>query len=94
MLRELIEIRDNALNEYCLTECTKNLGLYNRAVNNLTEYLNSQQYLDDVTTNRELFTGDVDPHATDYESLGREKPTDIIDISDIDVYNLDFELED
>jgi hypothetical protein len=94
MLNELVEMRDSAMNDYCLTECVKSLGLYKRAVTNLTDYLNSQEYLDDVTKSGKFFVGDVDPLAKDYDCLSREKPTDIIDISDIDVYNLDFDLGD
>lgn len=83
MLTNLIENRDNAMNEYYLYECTKNLGLYNRAVDVLSKY---------VDENNINFEGVINPMDNDYKNLTREFAPDDIDISDIDIYNLDFDI--
>lgn len=92
MLNELIGTRNTALDNYYLTESKLQLGLYNKAVTNLENYLNSQEYL---TThfNGSRFKGILNPLEADSISLFKIKDENSIDISDVDMYTVDFDLE-
>jgi hypothetical protein len=92
MLNELIEIRNIALDNYYLTENKQQLGLYNKAVTNLKNYLDSQEYLD-TYHNGSRFIGIIDPLKTDNISISKIKDENKIDISDVDMYTIDFELD-
>jgi hypothetical protein len=92
MLNELIEIRNIALDNYYLTENKQQLGLYNKAVKNLKNYLDSQEYLD-TYHNGHRFSGIIDPLEVDCISISKIKDENKIDISDVDMYTIDFELD-
>ena len=92
MLNELVDIRDVALNNYYLTESKLELGLYNKAVKNLQSYLDSQEYLD-TYHNGHRFKGLVNPHEEDSISLFKIKDENKIDISDVDMYTVDYDLD-
>lgn len=93
MLNELVEIRNIALNNYYLTECKQQLGLYNKAVRSLESYLQSQEYLDDAKSNQNSFKGEINPLVNDNIKLSKIKSDLPIDISDIDMYTVDFDLD-
>lgn len=92
MLNELITTRNTALDNYYLTESKLQLGLYNKAVKNLENYLNSQEYLT-TYLNGSRFKGITDTLQADSISLFKIKDEDNLDISDVDMYTVDYELD-
>jgi hypothetical protein len=82
MLNELVAKRDEALNNYYLEDTVLNLGLYNRSVKMLSDYVNDY----DVK-----FNGVIDVLAEEYGNIKREKNYEKIDISEIDTYNVNFD---
>jgi hypothetical protein len=82
MLKELVAKRDEALNNYYLTDSVLNLGLYNRSVKMLFDYINDYGV---------KYDGVIDILAEEYGDIKREKNFEKIDISDIDVYNVNFD---
>lgn len=93
MLKDLIEIRDIAMHEYYLTQSTKQLGLYNKSIKNLKNYLTSQEYFNEVESSNSIFTGEVDPMNFDSQSLTKIKHEFSLDISDVDMHTVDYELD-
>lgn len=92
MLNELVDIRDIALHNYYLTESKQQLGLYNKAVKNLESYLDSQEYLN-TYHNGSRFKGIIDPLEADNITITRIKDENNLDISDVDMYTVDYELD-
>ena len=92
MLNELVDIRDITLQNYYLTESKKQLGLYKRAVKNLKNYLDSKEYLD-TYHNGSRFKGIVDQLDADSISFLKIKDENKLDISDVDMYTVDFDLD-
>lgn len=92
MLNELVDIRDIALRNYYLTESKQQLGLYNKAVKSLESYLDSQEYLD-THHNGSRFKGIINPLEVDSIVITRIKDENSIDISDVDMYTVDFDLD-
>lgn len=92
MLNELVDIRDISLNNYYLTESKLELGLYKKAVKDLESFLNSQEYL---TTyhNGSRFKGILNPLEADSIQYFKIKDESKIDISDVDMYTVDYELD-
>lgn len=92
MLNELIGTRNTALENYYLTESKQWLGMYNKAVTNLETYLDSREY---QTThfNGSRFNGIINPLQADSISLFKIKDEDNLDISDVDMYTVDFDLD-
>lgn len=91
MLNELIQNRDNTMHNYYLEESIKNLGLYNRSVNLMTDYVNSDKYA--IEANGKVYSGIIDTMQHEYDGLTREAITEKLDISDVDLYTIDFELD-
>lgn len=91
MLNELIQNRDNTMHNYYLEESIKNLGLYNRSVNIMTDYVNSDEYI--IEANGVAYSGIIDIMQHEYDGLTREIITEKLDISDVDLYTIDFELD-
>lgn len=93
MLNQLVEIRNIALDNYYLTECKQQLGLYNKAVRSLESYLQSQEYLDDIQKNGNSFVGELNPLKSDEIKLFKIKDNSEVNISDVDMYTVDYELD-
>lgn len=92
MLNELVEIRNIALENYYLTESKQQLGLYNKAVKNLENYLQSQEYLS-TYHNGSRFKGIINPLKADSIQYFKIKDENELDISDVDMYTVDYELD-
>lgn len=84
MLQNLIESRDNALENYSTSESVKNLGLYNKSVNNLKKY---------ITDNNIADNNIIDTLRDEYNSLSRMVSRGTFDLTGVDDYNTDFEVD-
>lgn len=85
MLHKLVSNRNDALNNYYLQDTAYNLGIYNRTIKKLSEY---------ITCNNIEYSDTIDLMKHEYGNIKKEKHTEVLDISDIDMYTIDFELED
>lgn len=85
-LQDLLDQRDEYLNQYYLTDNLKWLGMYNGVVSDIELYLlsNDIEYTKPVDTYRAEYGFLTHEHSIDEEPL---------DISTIDTYNLDFEID-
>jgi hypothetical protein len=85
MLKKLLEVRDHALHRYSLDDSVKNLGLYNRAVKEINECI--KQY--DIEYDGIIDTLKDEMDSITHENIVREP----IDLSDINEYNYNFEID-
>lgn len=84
MLQNLIELRNTALENYSISESIKDLGLYNKSVNNLQKH---------ITDNNIEYSKSIDILADESDSLSRKISKKTFDLSNVNEYNTDFEID-
>ena len=88
MLNDLIDVRNSAMVNFYLTESIQQLGIYNKSVKNLENYLKSQEYIDECNLLGYSFSDEINPMQTDFSTLSKIKIDYDEDIDDIDLYDV------
>lgn len=85
MLESLVAKRNELLNNYYMQESIFNLGLYNKSVKDLKNY---------IAENDVKYDGSIDPKQVEFDAVSREKYFEgDLDLSLLDLENIDYILE-